>query len=214
MADDLMLDPSMFLSREAFPVVLEALRNGELKATRIPYAFSAALRDGRFSERVLHVFGDSAEPLTATEIMTGMRRANVRIPEHYSPGSFRLEGTEFDVQLSEVAGDAIVRQILIEEWEFLTSSSWIAAKTRKTYEAFLKAGAVAVEWGTNKFDYLAARTLKIEPDQIPNGLKPNQRLRATAKWIAVGGSSATAFFIPPAAVATSAALGYFMIFDP
>lgn len=215
MADDLMLDPSLFLSPEAFPIVLEALREGELKTARIPYTFGAALRDGHFSEGVLRFFGDSPDPLFATEITALIENAGVRVPESYRPESFKLRETEFAWQLSEAAGDdAAVRQILIEEWEFLTSSSWITAKTRKTFEAFLKGGAAAIEWGTNKFDFLAAKTLKIPPHQFPNGLKPKQRLRAASKWIAVGGSAAAVLLTPPAALATSAVAGYFMLFDP
>jgi hypothetical protein len=212
MADDLMLDPSLFLSREAFPIVLEALRNGELTTARIPYTFGAILREGRLSEPVSRFFGDSAEPLTASQIMAGVRQAT--LPQSYSPERFKLEKTEFDNQLSEAAGDRIVRQILIEEWEFLISSSWIAATVRKTFDAFLKGGAAAIEWGTNKFDYLAARTLKLKPDQIPDGLKPKQRLHAASKWVAVGGSSASAFLVPPAAAAALATTGYFLLFDP
>lgn len=214
MADDLLLDPSLFLSRSAFPIVLDAFRNGELKTARIPYRFSGALRDGFFTGSVSRFFADSREPLSAKDIMESLQSAGVDFPGSYDPSSFRLQGTKFDTQLSEFVGDEIVRQILIEEWEFLTSHSWIAAKTKRAFDAFLKGGAAAVEWGTNKFDYLAVRTLKIKRQEIPDGLKPKQRLRAAAKWIAVGGSSASALLVPPAAAVGAAVAGYFMIFDP
>jgi hypothetical protein len=214
MADDLLLDPSLFLSRSAFPIVLDALKHGELKTARIPNRFSGALRDGLFSDGVSRFFADSQEPLSAKDIMRRIQNEGVDFPKAYDPSSFRLKGTEFDMQLSEFVGDETVRQILIEEWEFLTSQSWIAAKSKRAFDAFLKGGAAAVEWGTNKFDYLAARTLKIKPEEIPDGLKPKQRLRAAAKWIVVGGSSASALLAPLAAAAGAAVAGYFMIFDP
>lgn len=214
MAEALLLDPSLFLSRSSFPIVLEALKNGELKGARIPYGFAIALRDGNLSDSVVRFFADSREPFSAKEIMTRILNEGLELPESYQPKSPRFEGTEFDTRLSEFVGDKIVRQILMEEWEFLTSQSWIAAKIRRAYNAFLKGGAAAIEWGTNKFDYLAEKTLKIPPEKLPDGLKPKQRFRAAAKWVAVGGSSASALFVPPAAAATLAVAGYFMLFDP
>jgi hypothetical protein len=214
MADALLLDPSLFLSRSAFPIVLDALKDGELKTARIPQRFAVALRDGELSNGVSRFFADSQEPFNAKEIMTRIQSVGIELPRGYAPDSFKLKGTEFDAQLSEFVGGEIIRQILIEEWEFLTSQSWIAAKIKRAYDAFLKGGAAAIEWGTNKFDYLAAKTLKIKPEQFPDGLKPKQRFRAAAKWVAVGGSSASALLAPPAAAASAAVAGYFLIFDP
>ena len=213
MPDLLMLDPSLFMSRDSFKIVVEGLGNGELKNVRIPSSFASALTKRELTKTVSRFFSDSQKSLSSREIISGLRAGKVELPESYVNSS-EWRKTKFETQLFEAVEDTIARQILMEEWDFLTSQSWIAAKTRKAYDAFLKGGAAALEWGGNKFDYLAAKTLKIPPSSIPDGLKPKQRLRAAAKWIAVGGASASVFLIPPAAFATTAITGYFCIFDP
>jgi hypothetical protein len=69
-----------------------------------------------------------------------------------------------DLQLADLetlVSDPLLRSILSEEWAFLQSESWLASKTRKPFDAFIRAGAVAIELNREVFDKLAARTLKI-----------------------------------------------------
>ncbi len=107
-----------------------------------------------------------------------------------------------------------VQNVLMEEWEFLTSESWIASRLKRSFSAFLRAGTAAIELGGRGFDSLAAKTLKLPQFEIPKALKPRQRLRAASKWIAVGGSSAAALVHPLPAVLLSATTGLFLLFDP
>src|SRR5271155_1186904 len=99
MADDLMLDPSLFLSPRTFRILLDAMKSGELSTSRIPASFGAILSEGQFSDSLLGFFGDSEEPLSATEIRTRILEAQVKIPASYRPAAFRLRETEFDIGL-------------------------------------------------------------------------------------------------------------------
>jgi len=212
MPDRLMIDPSMFLWPDTFPVLIEALNRKELGRVAIPHAFASALRDGVLEENFVRFFGPRRGAVTAPEILS--RFTVPELIEEYSPKSFRLEGSVFDQRLSEVSGSDLVRRTLVEEWEFLTSESWIISKVRAAFDGFLKSGAVALEVGGNAFDWLAAKSLKIPPERVPDGLNVKQRLRAVAKWIAVGGASATAVVAPPVAVGVGAASGFFLLLDP
>ena len=56
---------------------------------------------------------------------------------------------------------------------------------------------------------------KVGPEGVPVPLRPRVRqVRAVAKWLAVGGASATPFFPPPLGAAVTAAASYFLLVDP
>ena len=94
--------------------------------------------------------------------------------------------------------DAVVFGVLVEEWLFLTSSCFIASKIKRPFSAFVRACAVAMEWGRDKFDLAAARVPRLPPERLPRPLSPGQRVRAVSKWIAVGGTSVASLCSPMA----------------
>jgi len=109
--------------------------------------------------------------------------------------------------------DRIIRDILLEEWSFLVGQSWVAARTKKTFTAFRRAGAVVVDFSGQKFDGIVARTLRHDRLPVPTTLTHLDRVRAAAKWIAVGGSPVAGFMDPIIAVVASAGAGVFLLFD-
>lgn len=96
-------------------------------------------------------------------------------------------------QLLYQFGESNILDSLWEEWLFLQEQSWLVSRSRKTFRRFIKSGAVALETSKETFDALAARTLRLPRKDIPKALTSGQRLRASAKWIAVGGSSVALF---------------------
>jgi hypothetical protein len=129
--------------------------------------------------------------------------------------------------------DAWAYEIVVEEWEFLTTHSWLFGKTRAIYDRMINAGANAlyvtkenleqaidaVGDGIQHFghgilrgsDRVVRRTLKKGPHYE---VSPNDRVRTVAKWVAVGGGAATALINPVAGVLGASAGGMFLLYDP
>ena len=102
-------------------------------------------------------------------------------------------------------------KILSEEWVFLQEFSWVVAKSKKVFEKFKEAGAVAVEFPENAVDKLVRRTLKKKDDDFLNTF---DKLRALGKWIAIGGSSITHFLNSVTDSLISLGTGIFLLLDP
>ncbi len=110
--------------------------------------------------------------------------------------------------------ERIIPDILLEEWSFLVGQSWIAARTKKAFAAFKRAGAVVVDFSGQKVDSIVSRTLRHGRLPGPATLTHLGRIRAAAKWIAVGGSPVAGLIDPIIAVVASAGTGVFLLFDP
>ncbi|WP_300433987.1 hypothetical protein [Christiangramia sp.] len=103
-----------------------------------------------------------------------------------------------------------ITQILYEEWEFLTTNSWLIAKFRAAFDKIVEAGGVAVQVSQKAFDKAVRKTLK-----KPEGdISPNDKILATGKWIAVGGSAIADLLIPVAGAIVTVASGIFLLCDP
>jgi hypothetical protein len=129
--------------------------------------------------------------------------------------------------------DAWAYEIVAEEWEFLTTHSWLFAKTRAIYDRMINAGANALYVtkekleqaidaageGVHSFghemlrgsDRVVRRTLKKGPH---HNVSPNDRVRTLAKWVAVGGSAATALINPAVGAVGGTVGGLFLLYDP
>lgn len=75
-----------------------------------------------------------------------------------------------------------------DEWAYLQSHSWLAAKLRRCLDAFEAAGAAVVEFGKEVGIDLIEEV--IPPEHLPRSIDAEVILRATAKWMVVGGSHA------------------------
>lgn len=211
MPQQLMLDPSLLLSPRTFALIVEAWQQKELAGTILPPSFGAAALRRELSIRTFNYFGGYRRPsVDPKDISSFVEQSGLL--EGSVQGQILPE--EFGQRLGEVAKDDLVLRILVDEWLFLTSQSWIASRIRKPFAAFLKAGVVAVEWGGKQIDQIVAKTLKIPPSEMPSALSPGQRVRAAAKWIGVGGSSASALVNPMVAFLIGAATNVFLLLDP
>ncbi len=80
--------------------------------------------------------------------------------------------------------------ILFDEWVFLQTQSVVISRLKKIFNKFIDSGAVCLQFGKRVSDEVIRKTLKLDNSDSITALK---RLRATAKWIAIGGD----VFLPP-----------------
>jgi hypothetical protein len=215
----LMLDPSLLLSKRTLPVVESAWAAGELAGVVLPASFVRTFSAGALTEPVLRYFRGTPEPdEMSRDSVPNLGRLTRFLRELrdseaiYQAGN--LPDEAFANSLSIMTRDSVVTEILVEEWLFLTSSSVIASRTKRPFSTFVRAGAVAMEWGRDRFDSAAARVLKLPPDRLPKPLLAGQRLRAVCKWIAIGGRSVAPLLGRVAGTAGSLISGIFMLYDP
>jgi hypothetical protein len=104
-----------------------------------------------------------------------------------------------------------ITQIVFEEWDFLTTQSWLYAKVRKAFDSMIEAGGTAVEVSKRRMDQAIRSTVKKDPALE---VTAKDGVRAIAKWVAVGGSPAASLIGPVTGVLVSAAAGMFLLYDP
>ena len=63
MPQQLMLDPSLLLSRRSFDLITQGWQREELDGVTLPRSFSAAAVRGELSERSVNFFGSYARPV-------------------------------------------------------------------------------------------------------------------------------------------------------
>jgi len=221
-----MLDPSLFLSARTLAVVEAAWDAGELDGVRVPTSFVTAIRDGRLRGRSLEYFAGRRDD------RPDLRSLDAFLREHVTDQGveIRWPSDSFAARVRKLAKDDLVSEVLGEEWTFLTSESWLASRIKRPFSAYVRAGAVAVEFGRHVFDQLiregerlgdgarnvieAALRRTLKSDKIPGPLTPPQKFRAVCKWVAVGGSSASTLIQPLAGTLLTAASGFFLLLDP
>lgn len=119
--------------------------------------------------------------------------------------------SEFRNVLFRYTENKLLSEILFEEYIFLQEYSWIVAKSKKCFEKFKECGSSVLEFGNNSTDVIIKKTLKKQNDDFINTF---DKLRAIGKWIAVGGSSASAFFSPYLSFYIGIGSGIFLLLDP
>lgn len=109
--------------------------------------------------------------------------------------------------------DRYTINILFEEWVFLQTHSVVAARIKKTFNTFIDAGAACLQFSDRIFNKVIARTLKKKNNEAIN---VQEKLRALAKWFAVGSTSVASLYSDSSIVklGISLASGYFILFDP
>ena len=236
-----MLDVSMFLH----PTSLRRLRtiagsrNPEaLRGLAVSDAFVRFLEFGRNNPRVVVTLLSKhfnvaprlidigairellGSPLFRDRVLKYKRREFEEIPPAYHA-------------LLELTGNEWMTQIIFEEWEYLTTNSWLLSKTRAVYDHMIDAGANALYVTKAKLERAVKSTKQALDDATgrikdltdravrrtikkttPGPITPNDRVYAVAKWVAVGGGAASSLMVPVAGVAMTAVTGLFLLYDP
>jgi hypothetical protein len=107
--------------------------------------------------------------------------------------------------------DKYVAKMLFEEFIFLQEYSSIVARTKKTFNKIIDAGAVCLQVGRKTFYELCKKSIKKQEDEFVTNI---EMLRAFGKWIAVGGPPTVGLFEPILGYFGGLIGGYFLLIDP
>lgn len=106
-------------------------------------------------------------------------------------------------------------EAIFQEWVFLHERSWITSRTRRVFDAMIKAGGVCIEHGRRGFERAVRKTRKKEEQEA---LTWFDKLASLGKWTAAGGAAATAAGLLTPAVGIKFALEIsplvFALIDP
>lgn len=86
-------------------------------------------------------------------------------------------------------------RVAVEEWLYLNSNSWIAARTRNILDHFNRAGSKSIELLGNALDDATWLGLGQRPDRN-SPLSPSLRRRAGANVLIAGGVGTLTFILP------------------
>jgi hypothetical protein len=183
MAEQAIIEASMILHRDSLNQ-LRALANA--RALENIVVSDAFVRMADDVDMLIRILGKHLE-IPAPLIDPDGIRDFLPILRDSVPRYRRRESHEHIVYqgLIERTGNEWITQIFFEEWEFLTSQSWLFAKIRKALDDMVEAGQGAVQMSQRKFEEMTRRLLN-KPATEP--LTPNDKVKAAAKWIAVGGA--------------------------
>lgn len=194
----LMLDPSMLLGDQGFGW----LASEDLNQFVISATFVAQLRgEVAYSDHDRELFGElpiEADRGALLNLVGPIGRFGLQdIDTELLPESVRAVAAQLQAAGSQVAA---------EEWLYLATNSWLAARSRRIFDAFNQAGAAALELGRDVLGDVVHRTLQL-PSDAPPVLRPELIARAGLRWLAVGGPAIAPLLFPPGMAALAAILG-------
>jgi hypothetical protein len=117
-----------------------------------------------------------------------------------------------EISLDAISNETIERlhesgdpaaDVWADEWAYLQTSSWLTAKLRRCLDAFEAAGVAIVEFGQEVGVELIEEVIPAR--HLPQSINRSVILKATVKWVVVGGAHALGGTV--GAVAGSAAGG-------
>jgi hypothetical protein len=237
MAERAMLDVSMLAHRGTLQRIFRLARQKPeaLAGLCISQAFFALVEKRGGSDRDLIKRISRYFMLPPSMIDLKLMRAffKTRGFKYLEKYSSEREKIRSEYQVGQVIEDSEIARVVMEEWQFLMTHSWLFAKTRAIYEHIINAGGKAIYTTKQKLgkaiestkqaaqgaikstqeiaDRLINRTLK---KPAGNELSPNDRVCAMGKWIAVGGAGATSLMLPLLGAAVGVAAGMFLLYDP
>jgi hypothetical protein len=209
-----LFDPSILLQSTSFARLVETLphltRTLEIgHEFFVPGQFASIIRQTERTDRILRFFYQGKRPTPLSDVLT--------LLEKHKISAFTASGLK-DVPWRLDLGDVLrfeqgeyLHRILLEEWTFLQTQSWILSRTRKTFDIFIRAGGAAIEVSGRTMDRLVRRSLKASESQE---IYASHRLRALGKWVAVGGPPMLNHLDPGLATLAGIAGGLFLLLDP
>jgi hypothetical protein len=149
----LILDPSILLSATGLDIVASVLAE-EPSRVFASGAFVRLVQEGwEVTQPLLdHFLADGDEPIDAESFdrLQGLVGRDLIRP--YSADADFAEGNAVAQRLAQMDQPAELREILIDEWVFLQSHSWIGARARKTFDWFKKVGAEIIEYSADAWN--------------------------------------------------------------
>ena len=210
-----MIDASSFLNADSLRALSQVIEYDQ--DLYIPSSLIRAVEDRDAAPALWSFFGTGRESPSFEDVVRiiGARRFQL-FPAEGVLAEPHIEGPNQEIRaaLLAQANHPLVASIMFEEWLFLTTSSWLGARSKKIFSQFKNAGAVAVDFGKRSVDFLVRRTLRHHQLDVPPPLTQSHRIRAAVKWVAVGGSQVLHLLDPLIGAVGSTAAGYFILLDP
>ncbi|MEX2206676.1 MAG: hypothetical protein WEF50_10660 [Myxococcota bacterium] len=227
MGEGVILDPSMFLRRQSFGLIQQALERAADELI-VPRVLLDLPSNPRGSE-VLKFFLPEGEVVQPDEVLRFLADNGGRIVSYdnvdahpeFSRGLSRE--VESDVLDGEVRNT--VHTMLLQEWQFMTHESWLVGQSRRALGMFIRAGAGGLEMSKTALERVVRRIMRKQPGEP---LSRSEYVLASAKFVAFGGplvatlvaasgaSGGTA--VPPAVAIANAIVevgaSVFLYFDP
>jgi hypothetical protein len=204
----IMLDPSLLLDRPTFERTYAALAriqtDGALQLF-VSSSLDALYTAGEGFPAAAGFFAAEADLVEPAEIQDRLAGQGIAVFER-PPGAER-EYESFYRALGEAVNQQVLQDILFDEWFFLTHESWLLSRIKAPFQAMVKAG----EMGIELLNPIVRQTLKEDSSYV---LSTVDRLRALAKWIAVGGPTVAALLNPIAGALASGVAEGFLLIDP
>jgi len=221
MQNNILIDPSLLVSEIKLNKLLK-LVSGDMAVERyyVPASFLKVLYEFELKPNfeVISYFKDR-EKFIDLHYLPELRYRLERFEGEGKLKKFELKNGQmeeekyinfFESLKNNTKNDKIAR-ILLEEWVFLQEKSLVISRIKKPFKEFVKAGAICIcfEFARRTFDYAASRTVKKDRDLLTSV----DRLRAVAKWVAVGSSG---ILLPDGFPKNliNVGVGFFLLFDP
>jgi hypothetical protein len=202
-----MLDPSLLLQRFGLEETLAEVAS--LGGAGFDFAAPASLRTAQDDPdaRMLSEFfavtrGELVDP---AEVGSRLSELGVYIWER--PAWAEQEFAQIYAGLGDEVNSAIVREVLFDEWFFLTHESWVVSRIKTGFQAIARAGEAGIEL----LNPIVRKTLKKDASEI---IQTADRMRALGKWIAVGGPAVAGILNPIIGLGVSTVAGGFLLLDP
>jgi hypothetical protein len=222
---NVMIDPSLMLAENTIANTFDQI--GQLSEGNGDFKFYYPLSLRKLLSRYelekespgIEFFLKNAYPSVPAQLLKLMDAYSSIIQAFELTTKYREKYAEISMDLTEELGyrgelrEELLRDVLFEEFVFLQEESYVVSRIGKSFNRFVAAGAVCVQFSSRTFDKLVRMTLKDKKQaKVINNA---DRLRAFAKLIALGGAPAAALIDPAiAAILVSAGLAYFVKFDP
>ena len=221
MADSLLLDASLLLHAPTASAVRYVLQEelvpaeGEVAVPDTMYRVASGEFD--YYEQIAPAYrGRGPSAMSTPDDLAWITETEIRSYPVFPDAFDRVPDVDDALQVFTdlTDGNLTLARLLTEEWAFLMTGSWIAARKHTTFNFFKRGGAVAIELPRQAFDELTKRTLRIPTVPVPRPLKQSERLRAVTKWAAAGGAPWAAELDPLLGIFASSVAGFFLLFDP
>lgn len=145
------------------------------------------------------------ELVDPAEVVNRLSESGVQIWER--PAWAEGEFAQFYSALGDEGGSGIVREVLFDEWFFLTHESWVVSRIKAGFQTIARAGEAGIEL----LNPIVRKTLKKNAGEI---IQTADRLRALGKWIAVGGPPVAGILNPIVGLGVGTVAGGFLLLDP
>ena len=210
---NVLIDPSLLVDERTLNKVVDYLNQYTLDVKKeqffVSSVFVELLTNAERNMKDILFFSNAARMVDLKELKSILEKERI-IKFSVSPADREEYSALYESLLDETKSENIA-EILFEEWVFLQKQSWVISRIKKTFIYLVKAGAVSIEVGKKGLDYAVRKTLK-KSDQ--NIIKNADRMRALAKWIAVGGAATSNLLDPISNVIGELIAGIFILIDP